>query len=63
MIFQAGPDTAYVNHFFPARIHHMIEIHSGETGPSLGRCATSCFCHIIKELMRCRLVASLPINI
>ena len=34
MIFHAAPDTAYVNHFFPAWIYNMIQIHSGETsGP------------------------------
>ena len=31
MTFNAAPDTAYVNHFFPARIYNMIQIHSGET--------------------------------
>ena len=31
MTFNAAPDTAYVNHFFPARIYNMIQMHSGET--------------------------------
>ena len=31
VIFDAAPDTAYVNHFFPAWIYNMIQIHSGET--------------------------------
>ena len=30
-IFHAAPDSSYVNHFFPAWISNMIQIHSGET--------------------------------
>ena len=30
-MFHAAPDTAYVNHFFPAWIYNMIQIQSGET--------------------------------
>ena len=47
MIFHAVPDTAYVNHFFPAWIYNMIQIYSGEKAGlrlrrSLGRWETSC---------------------
>ena len=31
IIFHTAPDTAYVNHFSPACIYNMIQIHSGET--------------------------------
>ena len=31
MTFNAAFDTAYVNHFFSARIYNLIQIHSGET--------------------------------
>ena len=31
VIFHAAPDKAYVNHFFPAWIYNMTQIHSGET--------------------------------
>ena len=29
--FYSAPDTSYVNHFFPAWISNMIQIHSGKT--------------------------------
>ena len=72
VIFHAAPDKAYVNHFFPAWIYNMTQIHSGETSWPRDCVARSVAArlHALKlasitfqELMLGRLVASLPVEV
>ena len=55
VIFHAAPDTAYVNHFFPAWICNIFQIHSGEKAALRLRRSLG----FDRELLRGLLVASL----